>query len=72
MAVEIFANRAVTSVLSGGTDASAAGGNIWSGSGAPNITASVSGDYYFRTDTPSTSNQRIYVATGANTWTGIL
>lgn len=48
------------------------GSHLYSGSGAPNITGSVAGDIYFRTDTPSTANQRVYVATGANTWTGIL
>ncbi len=50
---------------------STAGGHIWSGSGAPNIAASVAGDFYFRTDTPSTSSQRIYIATAANTWTAL-
>lgn len=48
------------------------GGRIWSGSGAPNIAASAAGDFYFRTDTPGIASQRIYVATAANTWTGIL
>jgi hypothetical protein len=50
----------------------AVGGRLWSGSGAPSIAASVAGDFYFRTDTPGTSLQRIYVATGVNTWTGIV
>ena len=45
---------------------------IYSGSGAPNIAAAPAGSYYFRTDTPSVANQRIYVATATNTWTGIL
>lgn len=49
-----------------------AGSRLWSGSGAPNISASAAGDFYFRTDTPSTANQRIYVATATNTWTGIV
>jgi hypothetical protein len=49
-----------------------AGSRLWSGSGAPNIAASAAGDVYFRTDTPSTANQRVYVATATNTWTGIL
>ncbi len=44
---------------------------LYSGSGAPTISG-VSGDYYFRTDTPTTSLQRIYVCTGGTTWTGIL
>lgn len=49
-----------------------AGGHLWSGSGAPNIAASVAGDYYLRTDTPGTANQRLYVATAGNTWSAIL
>lgn len=47
------------------------GSNLYSGSGAPNVTGSVSGDYYFRTDTPSTAAQRLYVATGSNTWSAM-
>lgn len=46
------------------------GGNIWSGSGAPGAIGN-NGDYYLRTDTPSTANQRIYIKI-AGTWTGIL
>ena len=47
-----------------------------SGTGAPTIAGSV-GDYFFRTDTPTTADQRIYVCTtagaaGAAVWTGIL
>jgi hypothetical protein len=53
-------------------NAAALGGHVYSGSGAPNIAASVAGDYFFRTDTPGTALQRIYVATAANTWSGIL
>jgi Pectate lyase superfamily protein len=51
--------------------------SITQGSGAPtNPTGSnpVAGDVYFRTDTPSTSNQRIYICTvggGSPTWVGI-
>lgn len=45
---------------------------IWSGSGAPAAGTGATGDYYFRTGTPSTSLQRIYVKTGVSTWTGIL
>lgn len=46
------------------------------GTGAPTIAGAV-GDFYLRTDTPSTSLQRIYVCTAAGgagvaTWTGIL
>lgn len=55
-----------------GTAAGGAGCHIWSGSGAPNISGSVAGDIYFRTDTASTANQRIYIATASNTWSGIV
>lgn len=34
---------------------------IWGGAGAPNALIGITGDYYFRTDTPSTSGQRLYV-----------
>lgn len=47
-----------------------------SGSGTPTI-AGATGDYFFRTDTPGTTGQRIYVCTvagaaGASTWLGIV
>jgi hypothetical protein len=54
------------------------GAKITSGSGAPSAPGGANpaaGDYFFRTDTPSTSNQRIYVCTvgGASpTWVGIV
>ena len=44
----------------------------YSGNGAPNIPTAAAGSYYFRGDTPSVSNQRIYVATGVNVWVGIV
>lgn len=47
------------------------GGDLFSGSGAPPSTLGATGDYYFRTDTPGTSGQRIYV-NSAGTWTGIV
>lgn len=47
------------------------GPRLWGGSGAPSFSATA-GDYFFRSDTPSTSNQRIYVCTGGTSWTGIL
>jgi len=43
--------------------------NVSSGTGAP--TGGVSGDYYYRQDTPGTANQRIYV-NNAGIWLGIL
>ena len=47
------------------------GGSLYGGSGAPNNSNGTNGDYYFRTDTPGTSSQRIYVKSGGS-WTGIL
>ena len=49
-----------------------AGAKLYSGPGAPSIPESVSGDFYFRTGTPATANQRLYIATAVNTWTGIV
>src|SRR6266704_920203 len=40
--------------------------SMYSGSGAPGTGLGAIGDYYFRSDTPSTANQRIYVKTGAS------
>jgi hypothetical protein len=48
------------------------GAHQYSGTGAPATGLGVVGDYYFRTDTPSTANQRIYVKTAAAVWTGIV
>ncbi len=45
---------------------------LYSGSGAPGTGLGGIGDYYFRSDTPSTANQRLYAKTGASTWTGIV
>ena len=47
------------------------GSTFFSGSGAPTLSAT-SGDFYFRTDTPSVVTQRIYVCTGGTSWTGII
>jgi hypothetical protein len=52
------------------------GGSIFSGTGAPTI-AGTAGDYYLRSGTPTTANQRIYICTatgaaGAATWVGIV
>lgn len=44
------------------------GSGLYSASGAPNVTGSVAGDYYFRTDAGSNYAQMLYVATGSNTW----
>lgn len=47
------------------------------GSGAPTALAGVVGARYWRSDTPGTANQRLYICTvagiaGAATWVGIL
>lgn len=47
------------------------GANLWSGSGAPAAGLGSNGDYYFRTDTPGTANQRLYVKS-AGSWVGIV
>jgi hypothetical protein len=44
---------------------------LWAGTGAPNNSYGQTGDYYFRSDTPATANQRVYVKNGG-TWTGIV
>jgi hypothetical protein len=54
------------------TNAGTAGSSLYSGSGAPSIISGNSGDYYFRTDTPTTTMQRVYVCTGGTAWTPIL
>jgi hypothetical protein len=46
-------------------------GSITQGSGVPSNANGNNGDYYFRTDTPGTANQRIYVKS-AGVWTGIV
>jgi hypothetical protein len=48
------------------------GAVIRGGNGAPATGLGAVGDYYFRTDTPGTSLQRIYVKTAAAVWTGIV
>jgi hypothetical protein len=46
-------------------------GSMYQGAGVPNDANGNDGDFYFRTDTPRTAHQRIYVkASGA--WVGIL
>jgi hypothetical protein len=53
--------------------------SIWGpAAGAPTATivgATITGDFYWRTDTPGTANQRLYVCTAGGTpgtWVGIL
>lgn len=52
-------------------NSAALSGSIFGGSGAPGAGLGANGDYYLRTDTPGTVNQRLYVKS-AGTWTGIL
>lgn len=47
------------------------GGGRYFGSGAPADGNGNDGDFYFRSDTPGTPNQRIYVK-AAGSWTGVL
>lgn len=56
----------------GTTNGTVAGPRLLGGVGAPSTGLGNVGDYYFRSDTPSTSLQRIYVKTAAATWTGIV
>lgn len=56
--------------------AGGAGPTITGGSGAPTI-AGAEGDVYFRIDTPTVADQRVYICTvtgiaGASTWVGIV
>jgi Pectate lyase superfamily protein len=45
---------------------------IWAGSGAPSNSYGNNGDYYFRGDTPSTSNQRIYIKNSSGFWVSLI
>lgn len=56
-----------------GTDGGAlqATAGIYGGAGVPNNANGNNGDYYFRSDTPGTVNQRIYCK-AAGAWVGIL
>ena len=73
--VRLMLNGAGKLTLSGSVQPNNAG-SINSGTGAPTI-AGTAGDFYFRTDTPTTADQRIYICTvtgaaGAATWVGIV
>jgi hypothetical protein len=54
------------------TAVSVGGAVLRGGSGVPATSLGAVGDYYFRTDTPGTSLQRIYVKTAAAVWTGVV
>jgi hypothetical protein len=69
-ALSTAGNFSVPFSISPGTPGgSTQGGNIWMGSGVPS--GGNNGDVYFRTDTPGTANQRLYVKS-AGAWVGIL
>lgn len=54
------------------TDAAAAQTNgIYMGSGVPNNANGANGDFYFRTDTPGTANQRLYIRS-AGAWVALV
>jgi hypothetical protein len=44
---------------------------LYSGTGVPSNSYGLDGDFYFRTDTPGTANQRLYVKS-AGAWVGVL
>ena len=46
-------------------------GAVYQGSGVPSNGVANNGDMYFRTDTPATANQRVYIKS-AGAWVGIL
>jgi hypothetical protein len=54
-----------------GTVGTAAGNQIWQGSGVPVNANGANGDIYFRTDTPATSSQRIYIRS-AGAWVALV
>jgi len=65
----IIAGAALTS---GSGQIAFASSQSWlSGSGTPAVGMGINGDFYFRTDTPGTANQRIYVKS-SGAWVGIV
>ena len=52
-------------------DGTAQSGVVYQGSGAPNNSYGNNGDVYFRTDTPGTANQRIYIMS-AGSWVALV
>src|SRR5215471_10584329 len=54
-----------------GANVAGQGPAMYGGSGAPAAGLGANGDYYFRSDTPATANQRIYVKS-AGAWVGIV
>lgn len=73
--VGVFASTGALALASGISPGTPAGaqqsGKVYQGSGVPSNTMGANGDVYFRTDTPGTANQRMYIRS-AGTWTGIV
>jgi hypothetical protein len=73
---DLDANAGAVTRISTGLVLNSVAANLSSGTGVPNIGGNV-GDFFFRTDTPATPLQRIYVCTvagtiGNATWVAIL
>ncbi|MGI0134587.1 MAG: hypothetical protein ACREBW_06490 [Candidatus Micrarchaeaceae archaeon] len=73
---DLVATKANSITLGPGTASAPSGAKISSGTGVPVIEGTI-GDYFLRTDAPSTANERIYICTvagaaGAATWVGIV
>lgn len=47
------------------------GPGMWGGTGVPLSSVGNVGDYYFRSDTPTTSGQTIYIKTATSTWSAL-
>lgn len=47
------------------------GSTLYSGAGAPPTALGINGDVFFRSDTPGTANQRMYVKS-AGAWVGVV
>lgn len=71
-AIESQAFAVVTPALTNqGVQLNRPGAYLYSGAGVPSPTLGVSGDYYFRTGTPTTAQQRIYVRDAVG-WVGVV
>ncbi len=68
--VKTWRLKSATGAIQPGT-AAGLGASLYSGSGAPVISAT-RGDIYFRSDSPSSAQKRVYICTGGTSWTGIL
>jgi hypothetical protein len=71
--IDGFADLLAVGGIFPGNQASLGGGSgLWSGVGVPSSSLGSAGDFYFRKDTPSVANQRIYVNLGVGVWSGII